>query len=104
MIEDFNVVFSILLFLLFERDEELLLLFTRRRRRRLLIILGGSENEDAAWDIFLRNFYLHVSSAGKTHLTTSIKYYSFLLFLVVVHCFVRLFHAFELKFRLSLQR
>ena len=57
MIEDFNVVFSILLFLLFERDEELLLLlFTRRRRRRLLIILGGSENEDAAWDIFLRNF------------------------------------------------
>ena len=103
MIEDFNVVFSILLFLLFERDEELLLLlFTRRRRRRLLIILGGSENEDAAWDLFLRNF----TRVGRknSHLTTSIKYYSFLLFLVVVHCFVRLFHAFELKFRLSLQR
>ena len=60
MIEDFNVVFLILLFLLFERDEELLLLllFTRRRRRLLLLILGGSENEDAAaWDIFMRNFY-----------------------------------------------
>lgn len=99
MIEDFNVVFSILLFLLFERDEELLLLlFTRRRRRRLLIILGGSENEDAAWDIFLRNFY--TCRPGRL----KILVYSFLLFLVVVHCFVRLFHAFELKFRLSLQR
>ena len=102
MIEDFNVVFSILLFLLFERDEELLLLlFTRRRRRRLLIILGGSENEHAAWVIFLRNFY--TCRPGDSH-SSFIKYYSFLLFLVVVHCFVRLFHAFELKFRLSLQR
>lgn len=97
MIEDFNVVFLILLFLLFERDEELLLLFTRRRRL-LLIILGGSENEDAAWDIFLRNFY--TCRPGRL----KILVYSFLLFLVVVHCFVRLFHAFELKFRLSLQR
>lgn len=97
MIEDFNVVFLILLFLLFERDEELSLLFTRRRRL-LLIILGGSENEDAAWDIFLRNFY--TCRPGRL----KILVYSFLLFLVVVHCFVRLFHAFELKFRLSLQR
>lgn len=97
MIEDFNVVFLILLFLLFERDEELLLLFTRRRRL-LLIILGGSENEDAAWVIFLRNFY--TCRPGRL----KILVYSFLLFLVVVHCFVRLFHAFELKFRLSLQR
>ena len=97
MIEDFNVVFLILSFLLFERDEALLLLFTRRRRR-LLLILGGSENEDAAWDIFLRNFY--TCRPGRL----KILVYSFLLFLVVVHCFVRLFHAFELKFRLSLQR
>ena len=100
MIEDFNVVFLILLFLLFERDEELLLLlFTRRRRRLLLIILGGSENEDAElWDIFLRHLY--TCRPGRL----KILVYSFLLFLVVVHCFVRLFHAFELKFRLSLQR
>ena len=98
MIEDFNVVFLILLFLLFERDEELFLLFTRRRRL-LLLILGGSENEDAAWDIlFLRNFY--TCRPGRL----KILVYSFLLFRVVVHCFVRLFHAFELKFRLSLQR
>ena len=98
MIEDFNVVFLILLFLLFERDEELLLLFTRRRRL-LLIILGGSENEDAElWDIFLRHLY--TCRPGRL----KILVYSFLLFLVVVHCFVRLFHAFELKFRLSLQR
>ena len=98
MIEDFNVVFLILLFLLFERDEELSLLFTRRRRL-LLIILGGSENEDAElWDIFLRHLY--TCRPGRL----KILVYSFLLFLVVVHCFVRLFHAFELKFRLSLQR